>query len=323
MANLSASEIIKAGREYRAAIIIKKMEEGETFELSNSKKVKFVMTSAPARWRPGSPIIGSKQIINILKKKVMSPIELNSIRFVASDGKHYKLTDIKKNVDFGGKGDRSSVAKEDAALLAINKQLNDIKKETSLPCVSIKVNGKIHNVVRVDSTAGTPKSDFHLVNEEGKACVWISHKDGKSAKDFQQWGGISERKEPLVFNNKETQKFISDLKEAYPKGLPAATTLFRKIKKDLKMISVYGNAYGSALGEQNVSMLLQGHPVVKKSGSSYILTATHVHFNGDSVDGKGYDPVLMAIYKGDRSDAGVKGTRIVISPVGGRKGVEF
>jgi len=31
----------------------------------------------------------------------------------------------------------------------------------------------------------------------------------------------------------------------------------------------------------------------------------------------------MAIYKGDRSDAGVKGTRIVISPIQGRKGKEF
>ena len=35
------------------------------------------------------------------------------------------------------------------------------------------------------------------------------------------------------------------------------------------------------------------------------------------------ESVLMAIYKGDRSDAGVKGTRIVISPIGGRKGVSF
>jgi hypothetical protein len=31
----------------------------------------------------------------------------------------------------------------------------------------------------------------------------------------------------------------------------------------------------------------------------------------------------MAIYKGDRSDAGVKGTRIVIMPIQGRKATEF
>jgi hypothetical protein len=53
------------------------------------------------------------------------------------------------------------------------------------------------------------------------------------------------------------------------------------------------------------------------------LTANHVHLNGESVDAGGFEPVLMAIYKGDRSDAGVRGTRIVISPIGGRSGDPF
>jgi hypothetical protein len=309
MANLSASEITKAGREYRAEIIIKKMNEGTVFELSTGKKVKFTK---------------SKQVIDILKKKTKSSAELNALRFVGSDGKQYKLSDIKKNAEFGGKGDRSSVAKEDAALEAINSQLNAIKKSTKLAYVPIKIKSKIHKVVKAESTPGTPKSDFHLINEKGEECVWISHKDGKSAKDFQQWGGISERKEPLIFNHKETQKFIADLKAVYPKGLPSATTLYRHIKDThLKMLSVYGNSYGGTLGQQNVSILLQGPPTISKSGSSYVLGAVNVHYNGDSVDGEGFDPVLMAIYKGDRSDAGVKGTRIVISPVGGRKGSEF
>ena len=154
--------------------------------------------------------------------------------------------------------------------------------------------------------------------------IWISHKDGSRAKDFQQWGGISERKEPKIFNHKETQKFIEDLKRVYPDGLPPATTLFRHIKDEkLKMWSVYGNEYGSKMGEQNVTVLLQGPVSLKKSGRNYLLDSNHVHFNGDSVDGDGYDPVLMAIFKGDRSDAGVKGTRIDISPVGGRKGLQF
>lgn len=309
MANLSAAEITKAGREYRADIIIKKMNEGTPFELSNGKKVKFRKSS---------------QVAAILKKKTKSAAELNAIRFLGADGNQYKLSDIKKNAEFGGKGDRSSVAKEDAALSAINDQLNAIKKSTKTAHVLIKIKNKTHKVVKAESTAGTPKSDFHLINEKGEECVWISHKDGRTAKDFQQWGGISERKEPLIFNHNETQKFISDLKSVYPKGLPPATTLYRKIKDThLKMLSVYGNAYGGSLGQQNVSILLQGPPEIKKSGTSYVLSAHHVHYNGDSVDGDGFDPVLMAIYKGDRSDAGVKGTRIVISPVGGRKGTEF
>lgn len=309
MANLSAAEITKAGREYRAEIIIKKMNEGSAFELSSGKKIVFKK---------------SAQVIAILNKKTKSSADLNAIRFVGSDGKQYKLSDIKKNAEFGGKGDRSSVAKEDAALSSINSQLNAIKKATALAYVPVKVKSTIHKVVKAESTPGTPKSDFHLINEAGEECVWISHKDGSTAKDFQQWGGISERKEPLIFAHKETQKFVADLKAVYPKGLPSATTLYRHIKDDhLKMLSVYGNSYGGTLGKQNVSVLLQGPPEIKVSGKNYVLSANHVHYNGDSVDGDGFDPVLMAIYKGDRSDAGVKGTRIVISPVGGRKGAPF
>ena len=89
------------------------------------------------------------------------------------------------------------------------------------------------------------------------------------------------------------------------------------------MLSVYGNEYGNNMSRQNVSVLLQGPIKLAKSGSSYIFQSNHVHYNGDSVDGDGFDPVLMAIYKGDRSDAGIKGTRIVISPIGGRKGTEY
>ena len=82
----------------------------------------------------------------------------------------------------------------------------------------------------VFSTPGTPKSDFHLVDINGNEIVWISHKDGKTAKDFQQWGGISQAKEPSVYSNEEVQTFVKDLKTAYPNGLPRETTLFRKIK---------------------------------------------------------------------------------------------
>ena len=172
--------------------------------------------------------------------------------------------------------------------------------------------------------SGTPKSDFHLLDIKGNEVVWISHKDGRGPKDFQQWGGISERKEPLIFNHKETKKFITDLKAAYPRGLPNATSLYRKIKdKQLKMLSVYGNNFGKALGQQNVTMLLQGPVVLEKSGAVYTITANHVHYNGDSVDADGFEPVFMAIYKGDRSDTGVKGTRIVIMPILGRKATEF
>jgi alanine-alpha-ketoisovalerate/valine-pyruvate aminotransferase len=181
----------------------------------------------------------------------------------------------------------------------------------------------MYDVFDVVSTPGTPKSDFHLIDIDGKEIAWISHKDGRTAKDFQQWGGISQSKEPIIYSNEEVQAFIKDLKSNYPDGLPPATTLYRKIKNNkLKMLSVYGNNFGSALGQQNVTILLQGDIKLVKRNFSYELSSNNVHFNGDSIIGD-FEPVLMAIHKGDRSDAGVKKTRIVISPIGGRKGKEF
>jgi hypothetical protein len=325
MANLSLTEIKK--RSARIPILVTKLVERTPFELSGSKTFiansirvynKNVMVEAFTPKKKDDKQF--KDAINFLSKKATS-----SDKIVISDGiKEVTLSQIVKNQEFGGKGAGGGLIKEEAAQKDLQKEIDDAIKKNNGP-ITIKCGKKTYSdIVGVEKTSGTPKSDFHLINNKGEAVIWISHKDGSTAKDFQQWGGISERKEPKIFNHPETQKFISDLKRVYPKGLPPATTVYRHIKDvTLKYYSVYGNMYGDKLGEQNVTILLQGPPGLKKVGKNYELTANHVHFNGDSVDGDGFDPVLMAIYKGDRSDAGVKGTRIVISPVGGRKGTEF
>jgi len=309
MANLSASELLKAGREYRSEVIIRKIKKKEPFEMDNGRKI---------------ILKASTSSLSLLAKMTKTSQEINSIIFLGDDGKEYKVTNIKKNADFGGKGDRSGVAKEDATLASLNKQILDAKKKEKIGTLPIRIGNKTYKATIAESTPGTPKSDFHLLDSDGNEIIWISHKDGRGPRDFQQWGGISERSEPTIFRHPETQKFIRDLKAMYPRGLPPATTLYRKIKdKKLKMLSVYGNMFGGALGQQNVSILLQGPIKLEKVGTSYRMIANHVHLNGESVDSGGFEPVLMAIYKGDRSDAGVPGTRIVISPIEGRKGVPF
>jgi hypothetical protein len=303
MSNLAGKELYKY--DWRAEVFLKKLKNSEAFELENGKKVVFI----PA-----------KDVINTITKRLPT----SAIRLLDGKGNTYSLKDIAKNSEFGGRGSGGGTVKEDRELASLIEQIDAAKSDMASATIKIKVGNKTYDVYGAASTAGTPKSDFHLLDIDGKEIVWLSHKDGSKAKDFQQWGGISSAKEPTIFAHKETQKFISDLKKDYPDGLPPATTLYRKIKDDkLKMLSVYGNKYGGKLGQQNVSMLLQGPVKLVKKGKHYELSANHVHYNGDSVDGDGYDPVLMAIYKGDRSDAGVKGTRIVISPVGGRKGIEY
>jgi hypothetical protein len=310
MTNLSAPELIK--RPWRAGVIIKKITERSSFDLAKGGK---------------AILIADKDLLSKLQAATDSRNStfINSFLLIDSKaGKTYKITDLVKTSEFGGKGDRGGTIKEDRELESLNQQIDEAKKRLGSSTIPVKVGNKIYNVFRAESTPGTPKSDFHLIDNDGKEIVWISHKDGRGPKDFQQWGGISQNKEPTIFLHPETQKFITELKSVYPTGLPPATSLYQKIKdKKLKMLSVYGNKYGSSQGQQNVSILLQGPIQLVKSGSNYVLSANHVHYNGDSVDADGFEPVLMAIFKGDRSDAGIKGTRIVISPIAGRKASEF
>lgn len=278
--------------------------------------------------KDGSEFLTKKGIIKIdpgeyerLKVEMPSPRYATKIK--AKDGQTYQYPkDFLKTPEFGGKGKGASTKQENAELIRLRKQIDKIKSDEGLQAITIQVDNKKYSVAGVESTPGSPKSDFHLIDEKGNEVVWISHKDGRSPKDFQQWGGISQRKEPKIHNHPEVQSFIKDLKqkEEYSNGLPPATSVYRKIKdRKLKNLSVYGNEYGGSLGRQNVSILIQGPVKLVKSAGVYKFQSNHIHYNGDDVDDQGFEPVLAAIYKGDRNDAGIKGTRIVIMPIQGRK----
>lgn len=304
MAQLSASELRKY--DWRPEVFIKKLNEGTPFEVKGGKKVVLQKpTDAEDTLRRGSNS------------------ELSKMQFGGEDGVVYKLSDIVKSKEFGGKGAGGGTIKEDRELASLREQIDAAKKAEASATIPIKVGSKIYQVSDAASTPGTPKSDFHLLDTDGKEIVWISHKDGKTAKDFQQWGGMSQSKEPKIFGHKEVQQFVKDLKKIYPNGLPNATTLARTISDDnLKMMSVYGNEYGKPYSRQNTSLMLQGAVKLNKVGRSYEITAYHTHLNGEKMTDT-YEPVFMAIYKGDRSDFGVKGTRIVIAPMGCRKITSF
>jgi hypothetical protein len=236
------------------------------------------------------------------------------------------ISNLKKTGEFGGKSSDAGLVKENLAVEQLKKSLAEAIVDNHGP-ITLNMDGKrIPGVsaVRVTANPGV-KSDFELVDSIGKPVVWISHKDGSTTKHFQQWGGISLSKEPRIFNHPETQCFLENLRKAYPKGLSSGMTLFRRIKdRNLKMMAVYGNDFQSGtLGEQNVSVTLQGPPCIEKSGQSYTINAIHRHYNGSSLDANGYEPVFMALYSPGRNNGGVLLTRIGIWPISGRKGVEF
>lgn len=218
-----------------------------------------------------------------------------------------------------GAGKTGGLDVESAAISTLESAVFSAIAETGGP-IKIKLgDGKIiQKVSRVIKTAGTPKSDFHLADDSGKPLIHISHKKGKTPKDFQQWGGLTEDR---IKNHKETKAFILKCQALYDAQIPPSESAYSVIKsKDLKMMSVFGvNSDKGTIDDNRVDVLIQGDPGLKKiSKGIYTLTATgHIHYHGEVPDG-GFTPVLAVIYKGDRDQFGIKGARFSIYPKDGR-----
>lgn len=216
-----------------------------------------------------------------------------------------------------GKSDGLDV--ESAAISSLGSAIAAAMSTAGGP-IAIKLHDKtISGIVGVRKTPGTPKSDFHLVNVKGEAVVHISHKKGSSPKDFQQWGGVTE---PQIASHPEVRLFEQRVNELYEGGvMPSGESVFMKIKdKKLKHMAIYGVNYRHNTTDVNrVDVLIQGVPGLKKIFKIvYELTATgHVHYLGDVLTG-GFAPVLAMIYKGDRSQMGLRGGRASIYPLLGR-----
>jgi hypothetical protein len=237
--------------------------------------------------------------------------------FKGIDGKLYKLSQLEKTAEFGGKGTGFGTRIEDAELASLQAQLLDLKGNN--PEITIRVGDRDVSVADVVTTPGTPKSDFHFINSQGDSVAWVSHKDGSAATHFGQWGGMSDREMLPVYNanpsvKQEVAQFIQDIKAIVGEEMPRATTIARPASELFQMISIYGNGFGGNRGPQNVDVVLQG-PVTISNGQ---LVAPNMHSNGEPVKGA-FEPAMMAMYKGDRSNFGIAGSRFSMYPIGGRK----
>jgi hypothetical protein len=307
MAALSTSELLKYA--WRVEKFASKYKAGELFELTSKQKVKLLYEDA---------------IYKALVSKKTANIQKLVFRDSKSKTKTYKLNNFMKNEEFGGKpaGGGAGVGIEMREINSINSQMDEIRAKTGEKFVPIKVKTKTYRAVKCVKTKGVPKSDFSILDENGNEIIWLSHKEGSSARDFQQWGGMTEAN---IQNHPEAQKFIKQIQEMFPDGIPNATTVAKKIKDNkLQKMSIYGVDYapGKTLGLQNVSVVLQGPVKLKKTGKAWEFTANHAHENGEDITGD-FEPVMMAIYKGDRSNFGVKGARFAIQPKGSRKVTEW
>lgn len=195
------------------------------------------------------------------------------------------------------------------------------------------------NIYGVNKVAGTPKADLVLVtlNSRGKLedSCYISHKMGSLAKHFGQWSGMSANAGSSIASDPEVKAFVKFV-QSWTKSVPGWTkvsgfTLIKKITgKKLKMRAVYGPDFGSgSTGVDNVDMLLQGPPQIRVMAQKLTIEQSHILLNGEEPKGD-YIPYLMAIKKvsdariadlsrSARTDFGIRGMRMSIYPIGGRR----
>ena len=222
--------------------------------------------------------------------------------------------DFYKTPEFGGRGVGAGTAAEDMHLAAFQNEMAKVMKKDKVHTLDLVVGKRrLKNVVSMESTPGTPKADFHIRDLDGNEVAWISHKAGKSAKDFQQYGGITH---PVIQQSEGVQRFIKDIMALRPEGLQRKESFWREVI-DKKVIhqSIWGVDFGSDRGRNNVDEFHQGKMKLKKSGKSYKIVSNHSANNGEEPKGE-YDAYYVARYQGTRGQFGIPNVRLGVFPKG-------
>lgn len=298
-APLKHSDLTKRGGD-RLKVFLDKVNKGDPFLTTQ-----------------GNVIIDKKSFKDVTKKKPFDSKGFNAqFNGILDKGKttvQYPR-DFYKTPEFGGKGVGAGTAAEDMHLREFQKELANVMKKAKVATIDMIVGKRrIKNVVAMDSTPGVPKADFHLLDLDGNEVAWISHKAGKSSKDFQQYGGVTH---PVIQQSKEVQKFIEDIRDIRPEGLDRGESFWREVK-ETKVIhqSIWGIDYGKKRGRNNVDEFHQGLMKLKKSGKSYKIVSTHYANNGEEPKGE-YDAYYVARYQGARGQFGIENVRLGVFPKG-------
>lgn len=243
-----------------------------------------------------------------------------------------KLQYYVDNIDSSYKLNKPSPTEQGEAdfINTFNKDLNDL----GVPMIDLQIGTKtFSNIVGVNKVEGNVKADLAFVALENRKLVnvaWFSHKQGFRANHFQQWGGVSHYANDKEGADETLDKFTEirafanylanfcgtgmqyDFKQPSGKGF---TAMMEIENNALKMESVYGKDFGTNnYGVSNCTGVLQGTPSIRKIGSKYQLhMSAHLIMNPTPMTGD-YEPVLMLINKGDRTQYGIVGARVVVQP---------
>ena len=143
------------------------------------------------------------------------------------------------------------------------------------------------------------KADFIGINSKGEKVIFISHKAGRNAKDFQQYSGITSKAGNSIYNHKEVQFFREAIASKETEDF-YKTTFYREITDtELKKRAVFGKNFGGGpKNENNIHFFCQGRPIITKRSNGVLVLSFNTRMASrdqiGQLDRSGYTPVLAA-----------------------------
>ena len=234
---------------------------------------------------------------------------------------------------------KDSLKKEILALNSINQKLRKISSEDGSGVVRIllgsslfaEIGAQIVEIERVEKVPGVPRADFKFINSEEVPFLFVSHKDGRDPKGFQQYSGMT--KDSNIANHPEVKEFVRIISEKMPNGYTddfAAGFAIKVVDPKLAAYAMFGNDFGSSFGINNCHFLMQGEILIDPSTENdgcYSLSSTG-HFtispqiSGSSLSEKDlgeYWPYLYVRRSKKDAQFNVNGARFMI--LSGRKDI--
>jgi hypothetical protein len=283
------------------------------------KVIAFINDKKPFTLKNGSEVVldfidDENNFQDIFTNHRYNELTSNQNIFVDDSGKEYKLEDIVKTADFGGKVKGFSTKHETSALNEFDSLIKNILQETNKESINIKVGDNIYNnIIGAINQPGVPKSDFNLINLDNQPVVFISHKMGGGAKSFARWGGF-------VFafkeKNEEVMQFVQTISEKITNNTFEKNASFaQKINSsELKNRIVFGKDFGKDFGKNNVQIIIQGKVTLTLENNAYILSGENTWLSGQTPEGE-FEPVLEAHYRSDFTSLKFKNAESFSRPI--------
>ena len=287
-------------REWRMSLMADRIMHGFMFEKVNGEEIKI---------EPDATLLAALSTENI--------DEFIKVKHLLRDtnGNKLCLGHLGKAVVFGGKG--IGVAGDDIERFEVSR-LNTQIRSFNKP-INIILHNKIYeNIIGAKQTKSKrkAKSDIELFTAT-QTLIWISHKAGNKPKHFQQWAGVATFKE-----HPETISFVRDVEQWLARNDTDLTkkTLTRNINDNvLKQLAMYGNDFSKEYGINNVTAIMQGNISLIENDSVYeIKSSAQLYANGE-LPLDDYEPCFVVRLDSRRNDMGLKNSRFLIYPTGGRR----